>query len=261
MSKSLLIFLLSALTLPTWAAERFGLIDALHGDAFLILESGQQTPLHAGDAVFAGQVVLTHKESEVHIATEDGGFVAVRPNSQLRIDAYKAERGEDGKIHMSLLRGAMRSITGWIARFNKNAYRLQTQTATIGIRGTDHETFDLDTPRGEHPSGTYDRVHEGGTVMQSGNIRLEVKAGETGVFPNSGSGLPRILAKNPDFMDDHQLRLENRIEKRREALRESLDKMPDAKVEQLQEVFRDATPEQREKMRQRAIRKMRNRND
>src|SRR3990170_2668745 len=46
--------------------------------------------------------------------------------------------GRDGSERgvFGLLRGALRTVTGLIGRVNRDAYLIQTPTATVGIRGT-----------------------------------------------------------------------------------------------------------------------------
>lgn len=91
--------------------------------------------------VQAGDVISTQPNSSARLKFTDGGELTVSSGSQLKIDAYRfntAAPREDNLV-MSLLQGGLRSITGLISRRgDRDAYRLQTATATIGIRGTDY---------------------------------------------------------------------------------------------------------------------------
>jgi hypothetical protein len=51
---------------------------------------------------------------------------------------YRYEGKTDGSERgfFSLVRGAMRTVTGAIGRYNRSAYQVRTPTATVGIRGT-----------------------------------------------------------------------------------------------------------------------------
>ena len=73
----------------------------------------------------------------------DGGLVALRPDTKLKVDTYVFNGQEDGSENpvFSLLKGGLRAITGIIGKRNKERYNLRTPTSTIGIRGTDHEPF------------------------------------------------------------------------------------------------------------------------
>jgi hypothetical protein len=66
--------------------------------------------------------------------------MTVRPNSELIMQTYKYSNGaSDNSMVMQLLRGGFRAITGLISKGSADAARVQTATATIGIRGTDFD--------------------------------------------------------------------------------------------------------------------------
>jgi hypothetical protein len=118
-----------------YPAELFGTVDAISGNASVSDQSGKASGVSAGQKIYEGQTIETASGSEVHLVTEDGGIIALRPSTAFRVDAYKAEGGTADKIFMSLFRGAMRSITGWVGKHDNSAYRITTPNATVGIRG------------------------------------------------------------------------------------------------------------------------------
>jgi hypothetical protein len=66
--------------------------------------------------------------------------MTVRPNSELVVQQYQfKENAPDNGMLMQLVRGGFRAVTGLIAKGSPNAARVQTNTATIGIRGTDFD--------------------------------------------------------------------------------------------------------------------------
>ncbi len=208
------------------AAELFGVVDAAAGTAAFANESGT-TAITAGDKVYVGQSVVTGADGEVHIVTADSGLIALRPNSNFRIDRYQAKGESTDEIAFSLLKGALRSITGWIAKRNPASYRLNTLTATIGVRGTDHETTVIETATEGLQPGTYDTVYEGATVMRSEQGSVEVHAGEHAFAPHDATKAPILLARMPAFMEHRTLRLEQRVQQRREDLRQGVqNKLP-----------------------------------
>ena len=100
---------------------------------------------------------------------------------------------EDGteRGFFSLLKGGFRSITGLIGRGNKDHYGIRTPSATIGIRGTDHETVHLAVALPNLPEGTYNKVNTGATVV-NGTL---VGANQVAYAPNlstPASILPHI---------------------------------------------------------------------
>jgi len=228
--KNFLAFL-SALMIchATYAAELFGTVDAISGNAFVTDKLGKSSGISMGQKVYEGQTVNTASGGEVHLVTEDGGIIALRPNTVFRMDEYKADGGSDDKIFMSLLKGAMRSITGWIGKHNTSAYLVTTPTATIGIRGTDHETTVIDTADGDEP-GTYDTVNEGATSLKTPKGETEVMPGKFAFASKIGTAAPVLLTKQPTFWGRRKLKIEGRIQKRKEFLRGHMENMRNNRI-------------------------------
>jgi hypothetical protein len=240
------VALLLLLTMPlapcAQAAELFGKVDAVAGTASVSGDNGVNHPLAEGDPVYVGENITTGVDGEVHIVSEDSGLLALRPNSSFRVDRYQA-RGEDtDEVAFSLFRGALRSITGWVAKRNPAAYQLRTATATIGVRGTDHETTIIEKAEGNDQPGTYDTVYEGATEMRTAQGRAQVHVGEHAFAPHNAAHAPLLLAHRPWFMEHRNFRIEHRILKRREHLREIALK----RLERRSEV-REKMKERREK--------------
>ena len=90
----------------------------------------------AGDWLHAGQMIITGAHGRAQIRFRDGALVSLQPRSQFRIDQYAY--GEDRqRSFYSLLEGTLRAISGAIGKKNPDDFRLDTPTATIGIRGTE----------------------------------------------------------------------------------------------------------------------------
>jgi len=138
------LFLVLALgmSLAVRAAE-VGTIQFAVGNIQIRDAAGKLRPVAKGAAVNEGDVILTAPSASAQIRMSDGAIIAVRPDTELRIDTYRFAGKEDGSESavLSLLKGGMRTITGVIGRSNRTNYRLGTVTATIGIRGTDFEVY------------------------------------------------------------------------------------------------------------------------
>ncbi|MEK7811392.1 MAG: FecR domain-containing protein [Pseudomonadota bacterium] len=213
------------------AAELFGTVDDVDGSAVLSSVTGVTTALSVGTRIYVGQSITTANDGEVHIVTTDSALLALRPNSNFRVERYQAKGEETDEITFSLLKGALRSISGWIAKRNPAAYKLHTPTATIGVRGTDHETYILETSEGDDQPGTYDTVYEGMTVMRSERGDTEVRPGESAYAARDAEHAPVLLARRPAFMERRSLRIEHRIQQRKESLREGIHKRMELKNE------------------------------
>ncbi|MFA5826401.1 MAG: FecR family protein, partial [Gallionellaceae bacterium] len=84
------------------------------------------------DTIIAGQ------NSMAQLRLTDGAFIALRANTEMRLDQYKFESSQSPSNNavISLLKGTMRAFTGAIAVFNKDRFKMKTRSATIGIRGS-----------------------------------------------------------------------------------------------------------------------------
>ena len=95
---------------------------------------GKGLPLREGDRL------TTSDGASAIIKLEDGTRMTVRPNSEIVLQQYAfKENAPDNSMLMQLVRGGFRAVTGLISKNSPNAARVQTSTATIGIRGTDFD--------------------------------------------------------------------------------------------------------------------------
>lgn len=228
--RNLLVLLASLLVCGTaYSAELFGTVDALSGSANVEDPSGISAAVSVGLKIYEGQTITSGPEGEVQLVTEDGGIIAVRPNTAFRVDEYKAEGGSSDRIFMSLLKGAVRSITGWVGKYNHSAYRITTPTATIGIRGTDHETTVIDNGNGDEP-GTYDHVNEGATELKTPQGTAEVSPGKFAFAPKGRAVAPIFLTQRPRFLAMRSLKIEERIQSRKEYMRTRLEQMREERI-------------------------------
>lgn len=251
---------------PAWAlAQVYATVDATSGPVHIVSADGSRTAAAVGQTLSVGQTVQTQADGELHAVTQDGGFLAVRPNTTLQMLQYRASQDDQASMTLSLVRGALRSITGWIGKLNPSGYRVNTPTATVGIRGTDHETVVLEHANGRDAPGTYDTVLEGATVVRSAQGEIHLQAGEHGYAARDGAAPPRRLAERPEFLGQRLLQLEDRIKERKTKLTDRLQQAANDNPElarRLRDRMDNATDEQREAVRKRLLRKtQRNRND
>lgn len=115
-----------------------GTIKSVRGDVQLHSASGTQRPASAGDALMPVDRLLTGTDSAASVVLRDGTTMVVGPSSRLDVKEFHFDATtQDGGLLVSLLRGSMRMVTGLIGKRQPDAVRVETQTATIGIRGTD----------------------------------------------------------------------------------------------------------------------------
>ncbi len=98
---------------------------------------GEKRKLRRGAAIYESDTVAT-ASARTQIRFSDGSLVALRPNSEFKIEEYAFNGKQDGSERglYSLVKGGFRTVSGLIGKVNKSNYRVKTPVATIGIRGT-----------------------------------------------------------------------------------------------------------------------------
>ena len=137
LSRSGLLLALIGAAFAGQAQASAGRVEFAIGGATVSGPNGQQKPLAKGDEVNSGDVLRT-TDGRVQVRMADGAYISLQPNTEFGIKSYNYEGKTDGKesAFYSLLKGAMRTVTGLIGRVNRDRYRIATPTATVGIRGT-----------------------------------------------------------------------------------------------------------------------------
>jgi len=113
-----------------------GLVVAFKGEVSASDTSGASRSLRKDDVVSIGDTVYTGTGGYVVIEFIDGAKATVRPDSQLKIDRYAYGTGDDGAV-VNLIKGGLRAITGSIAEQKPESYKVKTNVATLGVRGTE----------------------------------------------------------------------------------------------------------------------------
>lgn len=201
--RTLCIALLSAYPIIA-EADVAGRFQFVAGDVRIIANDGKERIAKKGLEVNEGETVLTAPKASAQLKMIDGGLVALRPDTQLKMITYTFHGKEDGseKAVFSLLKGGLRAISGLIGKTNKENYAIQTPSATIGIRGTDHEPMVvLPPPPGvvaTNPPGTYDKVNVGVTSLTTQVGTTFIANNQVGFAP-SPTQPPVLLPTMPDF--------------------------------------------------------------
>lgn len=114
-------------------------VEFASGNVAAVQTDGRSRALAKGGEINAGEMIETGA-GRAQLRFSDGALVSLSPQTQFRIDDYQFKGQADGgeKGFFSLLKGALRTITGTIGRSNRGNYKLSTTVATIGIRGTEY---------------------------------------------------------------------------------------------------------------------------
>ena len=209
-----------------------GRVQFVHGTVQLTSATGVTHAIKKGEAVNEGDTLVSALGAYTQIRMEDGGMVAMRPDTKLKIDRFTFDGQQDGteRSFFSVFKGGFRAITGTIGKKNKVNYRITTPATTIGIRGTDHETFVV-TPDSSlaatTPVGTYNKVNLGETSMTTEKGVVFVLPNQMG-FVGAPDQMPQLQPINLNIFtvaaqpaaqgggDKHEGRLEGKPEGGRE---------------------------------------------
>ena len=154
-----------------------------------VARGGVERPLARGTELDNGDVVRTN-DGRAQIRFTDGAYVSLQPNTEYGIRDYQYTQGNE-RGFFSLLKGAMRTVTGAIGRINRDRYQIATPTATVGIRGTggviqvqdDGSTLVIGT------SGIWSLTNPAGSV--------DVPAGNSAVAPSDPNQPPQETTQQP----------------------------------------------------------------
>jgi hypothetical protein len=180
-------------------------VMAVTGSAKAVDPQGIERQLEKGGVVHSGDKIVTGDGALVQMRLNDGGYLSVRSGTEMVIDRFVFDEKNAGNSNflVSLIRGGFRSITGLIGKTNPEAYQIRTSTATVGIRGTDHEPMvipeNVPALAALGAPGFYDKVNEGETFIRNQGGILSLKRGEVGFAPVIPANAPQILQKIPDF--------------------------------------------------------------
>jgi len=123
---------------PQGNDNRAGFLKSVTGDVKILDSAGASRPARSGDAISTTEQLVTAPEAGAGLVLRDGTSLVVGPSSQLDLKQFRYDSTtNDGGMLLQLLRGSMRMVSGLVGKTHPEAVRVETQTATIGIRGTD----------------------------------------------------------------------------------------------------------------------------
>ncbi len=138
-SKLLAALVLALFCGATYAAAPAGYVQFASADVKVKGLDGVERAALKGMELQSGDTINTGR-GRAQLRFSDGAYLSLQPESVFRIDEYRYEGKPDGteKGFFSLVKGGVRTITGWVGRLNRDNYQVTTPTATIGIRGTEY---------------------------------------------------------------------------------------------------------------------------
>lgn len=123
---------------PSQPQAYAGVLKSIRGQVHLLSAEGAARPARPGDLVGPVDRIVTEADAGASVVLRDGTTLVVGPSSRVDLKQYHFDATtQDGGLLVAVIRGSLRMITGLIGKRQPDAVRVETQTATIGIRGTD----------------------------------------------------------------------------------------------------------------------------
>jgi hypothetical protein len=184
-----------------------GTVTHLSGTLSVQRSDGGVRILSQKSEVNPGDVLTTQRDSYAQINFSDGSSLTMRPNTQIKIEQYHfvQDRPQEDNSFLRLVKGGLRTVTGLVGkRGNQDAYKIGTNTATIGIRGSSGDTIDSSTGgcEGVTPgcdkllAGVYHTTYTGSYIMQNEGGSQIIGEGQFG-FSGDFKTQPVILPGDP----------------------------------------------------------------
>lgn len=201
--RSVKLFCLIGLLLPVMAwAEAVGTVTHLGGLLRAMSEDGKSRLLSVKSEVREGDTLNTEKNTFARIKFVDGGEVVLRPETVFKVESYSYNpaTANGDNIAFDLLKGGLRSVTGLLGKRSPKAFKMNTKTATIGIRGThfgallcNNDCANIPTVSGQVPgNGLHTDTASGRTIISNAAGSIEVPAGSFSYTP-SPTVAPRLV--------------------------------------------------------------------
>ena len=133
MKKILLILLVSS----TILLGNVGKITSIKGEVF-INRDNKQIPAKAGSILELQDSISTKDKAKALLLFNDKTSISIGKNSVLDISSFVLDLEEPKKSEAKFKfgKGLFKTITGQIGKINKNKFKIETKSASIGIRGT-----------------------------------------------------------------------------------------------------------------------------
>lgn len=125
-------FLVAVMSMALHASV--GSVSMLNGVAELE-RSGKRVAIQIGSKIEEQDTVKTGENSKLQLTFDDQTVITLGSGSVLRVREFLASSSSP-KMDLSIVKGSFRAITGKIGKIAPQNFRLETRTASIGIRGT-----------------------------------------------------------------------------------------------------------------------------
>ncbi|WP_020406140.1 FecR family protein [Hahella ganghwensis] len=138
-----ILLCLTPVSIQVQAAAEAAKVIMARGTATAIDEQGESRKLKRRSVIYVGDTLSTGDDSLMQLRFTDKAVMTLRENTRFQIEEYQAgDDNKGGEAIMKLLEGGFRTITGSIGKGSSDNYKVSTNAASIGIRGTHYEALE-----------------------------------------------------------------------------------------------------------------------
>lgn len=122
--------------LPAAARETIGVVRNAEGSS-TVTRGNQVLPATSGMKLAEGDVLSTGADGSMGVILRDNSTLSLGPESTLLLLGFRFSPG-DGELGLlaRITRGTMAYLSGLVGKLAPESVRIETPTASIGIRGT-----------------------------------------------------------------------------------------------------------------------------
>jgi len=207
--------ILTLICLPVNAASLAAHVILSKGVATATTLEGKVRPLKRRSKVFSGDIINTGPKGSVQLRFVDKALMTIKASTQMDITNYlfkqDATAGKE-QVLMKLVKGGFRTITGSIGKGDKEAYKVSTPAASIGIRGTNYEV------QQESGGAFVMAVYSGGISVANDAGTIDLGLGADFNFTRvSADAAPQGLLEAPESLSVNAATDESQDEEKEEA--------------------------------------------
>ena len=114
------------------AAEVYGTVELVEGSVQTLDSQGRSRPTRLADTVSEGETVITGRDGELHLRTEDHGLMALRSGTKFRIDAYDFSRIQKG-ASVDLVMPNQQQLSGTVSQIHVTTTSGGAASASIEV--------------------------------------------------------------------------------------------------------------------------------
>ncbi|OFW44387.1 MAG: hypothetical protein A3J29_13810 [Acidobacteria bacterium RIFCSPLOWO2_12_FULL_67_14b] len=120
--------------MPAAEDDMAGRITRIQASAVAVRDALPRA-LAVNDPIYVGDVISTGKDARLEARMTDGSVLTLGERTSFVVIDYVFREGV-GHATSRLMSGAMLAVSGQIAKLEGNPFKIETEAATIGIRGT-----------------------------------------------------------------------------------------------------------------------------